>query len=51
MFKVKLKATGEIVDVYNVYTDDVLNVTYFFIWDEEWCWRPASRYVPVNYVG
>ena len=49
MFNVKRKSTGEIFKILDVYTDAVLNVTYFFLWENgDWRWRPASSFVPPN---
>lgn len=50
MFKAKRKSTGEIHQILDVYTDNEINVTYFFLWENnDWRWRPASSFVPPNY--
>ena len=50
MFKAKRKSTGEIHQILSVYTDNEINVTYFFLWENgDWRWRPASSFVPPNY--
>lgn len=50
MFKVKHKITGEIHQILDVYTDEVTDVTFFFLWDNDgWRWRPANNFVPPNY--
>lgn len=50
MFKAKRKSTGEIHQILDVYTDNELDITYFFLWENgDWRWRPASSFVPPNY--
>lgn len=50
MFKVRKRGTDEIVTVLDTYLEDTTAVTYFLIWDNnDWRWRPASKYVPPNY--
>ena len=50
MFKAKRKSTGEILQVLSVFTPPELDVTYFFVWENNgWRWRPANSFVPPNY--
>ena len=49
MFNVKRKDTGKIHQVLDAYLDDVTGTTFFLIWENDnWRWRPASRFVPPN---
>ena len=50
MFNAKQKSTGEILQVLSVFTPPELDVTYFFVWENNgWRWRPANSFVPPNY--
>jgi hypothetical protein len=50
MFKVKNRKTQEIVQVLNVYLDEIYGITYFLIWENNsWRWRLADNYVPPNW--
>lgn len=47
MFKAKRKDTGEILQVLDVWFDELFHKTYFFVWDKGgWRWRPADKFVP-----
>lgn len=52
MFNVRRRGTEEILQVLDVYMDDVSGVTFFFVWEnDDWRWRPANNFVPPNYKG
>lgn len=48
MFRVKNKATNEIVQVLDTMCDDY-GKTWFLIWQNKWVWRSADIFVPPNY--
>lgn len=48
MFRVKNKATNEIVQVLDTMCDDY-GKTWFLIWQNKWVWRSADTFVPPNY--
>lgn len=47
MFKVKNIKTNKIIQVLDTYCDNY-SKTWFLIWDNGWCWRPASNFCPPN---
>lgn len=49
MFKVKRIDNNKVYQVLDTYLDMNFQKTYFLIWDNGWCWRPAEKYVPPNY--
>lgn len=50
MFKVKNKATNEIVQVLDTYCDEY-GKTWFLLWvKDKWAWRSADLFVPPNYI-
>ena len=48
MFRVKNKATNEIVQVLDTMCDDY-GKTWFLIWQNKWLWRSADLFVLTNY--
>ena len=44
MFKVKRIETGKIYEVLDTYCEPPFHFTYFLIWENKWCWRPADKY-------
>ena len=49
MFKVRRIDNNKVYQVLDTYLDMNFQKTYFLIWDNGWCWRPAEKYVPPNY--
>ena len=44
MFKVKRIDNNQIYIVLDTHFDETLQQTYFLIWENRWCWRPANKY-------